>query len=324
MSNLFSERISQALGTVAMFLRGEREYRSDKSDDWREKFDITPPNLQNAGHSPESANSDGWFVTLWEDFDSPDLPAPFVPSPHAKRLTEYWCDQMIRMENSCAVIAARHDEAHVCPICTASTGDFTGGIETRRTEAGNSQLLFAQAFGYFEARVRLPVSGGMWAAFWLQTESVGQIGNGGEDGTEIDIFESSFFNTDRRNVGHALHYDGYALPHHRCMGTVRPCGKDLYDGFHTYAVKWSPQAYVFYVDGIPTWASDFGGVCKVPAFLRLTNEIRPGKIGPYGQRLGSFDGGEFWVDHVRVWQNVKYMPFIKKAEDFRLSSDKKS
>lgn len=307
----------QNLLTVLAFLRGHREYRRDKTEDWRNKFDCTFPELSFAGDSPQTANESGWYKTLDITFSGSELPFPFVPSPHGKRASEYWCDEMVRVENNAAVITARKETAHACAVCGVKQGDFTSGIETRCMENGKSVPTFEQAFGFFEACVELPKSGGMWSAFWLQCNSVEQIGAAGEDGTEIDVYESSFYNTDRHKIGHALHFDGYSPLYHQCMDAIRPVEQDLYDGYHTFAVKWTPVEYVFYIDGKVSWASDFGGVCKVPAFLRLTNEIRPGKTGPYRQSLGEFSGGELRVRSVRVWQNVRYVPFTRKPSDFQ-------
>lgn len=311
-------RIGSALYRVHSALC-RREYTHDRSSDWAENYDISCPNLEQAGHDIKSANADGWYLTFSEDFDGDALPESFAPSPHGLRKTEYWCDQMIRVESGNAVISARHKTDHSCDVCGTQTGDFTSGIETRRFEDGISVPIFQQAFGYFEARVKFPQSGGMWSAFWLQSDSVGQIGNGGEDGTEIDIYESSFYNNDRTKMGHALHYDGYDPKHHKYMDAIHDIGVDLYDGYHVFALKWTPTEYVFYIDGKATWASDFGGVSKVPAYLRFTNEIRPNAVGPYSQKLGDFTGGEFYIDYVRVYQNVNYLNQIKTAEDFQQS-----
>lgn len=309
---------------ATVFSGCEKEYTRDKSMEWKDKYDISAPNLENAGNDAENANSDGWYVTLYEDFDSDTLPETFAPSPHGLRKTEYWCDNMVSVKDGNAVIKASHETNHQCSVCKTGEGDFTSGIETRKTVDGKSIPLFEQAFGYFEARVKLPESGGMWSAFWLQSTNVGNIGFGGEDGTEIDIYESSFYNTSRTKMGHALHYDGYDPKNHRCQDTIRDTGIDLYDGYHTFALKWTPNEYVFFIDGKVTWASDFGGVSKVPAYLRLTNEVRPKKTGPYGQRLGKFDGGEFLVDWVKVYQNVNYLDQIKSPEDFVNKSDDSS
>ncbi len=287
------------------------EYVRDKGDEWQENYDLTFPELDEAGSSEETANSYGWYCTLYDDFSESSFSDVWTTSPHGLRETEYWCDDMVSISNGNAVVTATYLDSCDCDIC-AESGFFTSGIETRSTEDSEG---FYQAFGYFEARIKVPESGGMWSAFWLQTESISSVGNDGEDGSEIDIYESSFYNTDRTSVGHAVHYDGYGSSH-KCMDRISETDTDLYEGYHTYALKWTPTEYVFYVDGEVTWATDFGGVCKVPAYLRFTNEIREGKVGPYGQKLGDFDGGELLIDYVVVYQNTAYLSSIMSVSDF--------
>ena len=43
-------------------------------------------------------------------------------------------------------------------------------------------------------------------------------------------------------------------------------------GWHTYSLNWSPDEYVFYIDGKETWRSKAGGVCQVPLFIKLSDQ----------------------------------------------------
>ena len=61
---------------------------------------------------------------------------------------------------------------------------------------------FAQRYGYWSARVKMPDAGwSAWPAFWLA--SVTGIPNGGSKGYEIDIFE--WYGDFKTHVGHAVH-----------------------------------------------------------------------------------------------------------------------
>ena len=71
------------------------------------------------------------------------------------------------------------------------------------------------------------------------------------------------------------------------------------DGFHTYAVAWSPDEYVFYVDGVETWRTKAGGVSQVPAVLRFTIEFSEGWNGKI-QEAKLPD--HFIIDWVRVYK----------------------
>jgi hypothetical protein len=101
---------------------------------------------------------------------------------------------------------------------------FTSGLIS-------SQPSFAQRYGYFEIRARLPAGKGLWPAIWLLPA----------DNTwppEIDIMESI---GDPHTVYTSLH--SKAAP--TFSKEVRVGG----DGFHTFAVSWDPRDVVWYVDG---------------------------------------------------------------------------
>lgn len=275
---------------------------------------------------PSLSAQDGWTQTCADDFSKFDsiedvyASTAWRPVEHGPRLAGYWCDETVEYDAGEKAVAVRSyiAESHGCDVCPTS-GIFCGGIETRHN--------FEQAFGYFEATVKVPVGYGMWSAFWLQCDGTRQVGNKGEDGTEIDVYESSFIRKNRTKTGNALHYDAYDAPWYRSGGQVSDVGYDLYDGeYHTYALWWSSDKYVFYVDGKSVWATDYAGVSKVPEFMRLTVEIKGDDIGPYAQRLGEFvnreDGGnDFFIRSVNVWQNSDYVPHIKATSDYK---DKKS
>jgi len=170
---------------------------------------------------------------------------------------------------------------------TAKVGErFTCG-------AVRTQGKFIHRFGYWECRCKFPAEEGHWPAFWLFSRpGVGKVGNEGRDGTEIDIMEKPWRNDD---IQHALHWDGYGK-HHRSKGrkvTVPGVSK----GWHTFGLHWKPDEYVFYVDGKETWRTDAGGVSRVPAFVKLTEEI-----GSWGGDIRKAKlPDHFLVDYVRVF-----------------------
>lgn len=276
----------------------------------RNKFDTSLPDL----------SSEKWRQTLHTDFtkikSTDELHAEkWVASPHGFRAYEYWCDKMLEFTENGLIIHSEKRTDHRCEICKVSNGIFTGGIETRNT--------FEQAFGYFEARVVVPRGTGMWSAFWLQSDGTFKVGNGGKDGSEIDIYESSFVRKNPTKTGQAIHFDSYKAPFHRCIGNVFETGTNLYDGKeHTYALKWTPSEYVMYLDNKPVWATNAGGVSRVPSFLRLTVEIRNTKYGPYAQKIGTFENhadgtNDFIIKEVNVYQNADYEKHIKSQTDFK-------
>ncbi|MDR1409366.1 MAG: hypothetical protein LBJ12_03665, partial [Oscillospiraceae bacterium] len=80
---------------------------------------------------------------------------------------------------------------------------------------------------------------------------------------------------------------------------------------------WTPDRYTVLLDGQPLWRTNAGGVSQVPEFLRLTCEIRRTGYAPYGQQLGEFTGGDFYIDYVRIYQHTDFESFIKAASDLK-------
>lgn len=160
----------------------------------------------------------------------------------------------------------------------------------------NTKGKFEHAFGYFEARCRMPKEPGHWSAFWLMCAGVNTVGNDGRDGTEIDIIEMPW-RDGRLTVN--LHWDGYGKDRKHDGKTFKPPG--VTEGFHTYGLLWLPDEYVFYVDGQEVWRSRAGGVSQVPQFIKLTNEVGNWAGDIKEAKLPDY----FEVDYVRVFEAVK-------------------
>lgn len=72
-------------------------------------------------------------------------------------------------------------------------------------------------------------------------------------------------------INSALHWDGYSDAHKSMDNKVTPAG--IREGFHTFALEWHPEMYVFYIDGVETWRTEGGGVCNRPGYIKVTGEI---------------------------------------------------
>lgn len=304
-----------------------------KNEDWKEKgYDLSLPVL----------GQDGWYMVFEDNFEGDALNQNiafgdryqgnreiWTTSPHAIRWKSndekkpeqgcWWCPNMVEVKDGNVLIHSRYETNHSCDGDCPQSGRFTSGIETRRITGDNGnnkgssdELLFAQAFGYFETKVKFPDVDGLWSAFWLQSSNQRKVASEGVDGTEIDVFESAFRRSKQSKMGNALLWNGYGK-FGKSEGKIYDLEQDLYDGYHTFGLKWTPEYYVFYIDGQPVWGSMGGGVAKVQEFLRLTVEIDAGDgSGPHGQNIGQFDESSdsvFAVDYVKVWQNETYEPY---------------
>jgi len=151
---------------------------------------------------------------------------------------------------------------------------------------------FEHTYGYWVCRARIPKATGFWAAFWLMSPGVSKVGDDGRDGTEIDICELP-----RRDgtVNYALHWDGYG-PEHKVKGSEVKAPEILRD-WATHSLLWTPEEYVFYLNGKETWRSKDGGVSQVPSHAIVSTEVGTwaGAIVPDALP------DEFVVDYVRVY-----------------------
>lgn len=154
---------------------------------------------------------------------------------------------------------------------------------------------FEHTYGYYIARIELQKKPGHWSAFWLMGRGVGKIGNEGRDGTEIDIMEKPWLD---ERVNHALHWDGYGKEHRSAVKESKVPG--IMEGFHTYSLLWTPDEYVFYIDGKEMWRTSAGGVCQAPLYIKLSDEI-----GDWAGDIRKVElPDQFLVDYVRVYDLV--------------------
>ncbi|MBW7864591.1 MAG: exo-alpha-sialidase [Candidatus Hydrogenedentes bacterium] len=181
--------------------------------------------------------------------------------------------------------------------------DGTGSLVLRtkrdgdRLTSGAVRTLgrFEATYGYFEARCEFPTQPGHWPAFWLMPSSdIGSLAQAGQDGTEVDIMEKPWRGD---KIQHALHWDGYGKDHRSEGKEVEIPG--VSKGWHTFGLWWTPEEYVFYVDGVETWRTNAGGVCQVPLYIKLTEEF-----GDWGGNVADAKLPDYFrVDYVRVYRD---------------------
>jgi len=161
-----------------------------------------------------------------------------------------------------------------------------------------SMGLFEQAYGYFECRMKMHSTTGFWGAFWMMCGNVGKVDGSAVSGVEIDIIESG--ERPRNAVNHALHWDGYGADHKSVSKIIRDPGQ--YDGnWHTYALQWTEEEYIFYIDGKETWRTSEPGICNRPGYLKLTTEFGTWAAPIVPEELPDC----VRVDYVRVYSEVK-------------------
>ncbi len=181
-------------------------------------------------------------------------------------------------------------------------------VDAYLSGAVSTKDLFTSTYGYYEASVKLHHQTGMWGAFWLvcgDMDSSNPSNDGSsENGCEIDVFESLY---NHGGVSQNLHWDGFTGHTGSAPGAPYVTQINTYDGeYHKFAISWTPNEYVFLVDGIVTRrinAKTAGGICNQPGYMLITTEC--------GTWAGSWvlEEGEYsdmLVDYVRVYTSDQY------------------
>ena len=171
--------------------------------------------------------------------------------------------------------------------------------------AVGTQGHFMPRYGYFECRAKLQQSPGIWGAFWIQSPKISQ----GEDpavyGAEIDIMEC-FKKLGTDIVSHNVHW-AYG-PHQQTTHGMQSYLKGVSDGFHTFALEWTPKKYVFFVDGYRFYEVTTG-ISNIEEYMILSMEI-PSEAKEIRDTVFP---DVFVVDYVKVY---------KKKPDARLEVTK--
>lgn len=191
-------------------------------------------------------------------------------------------------------------------------------ITTRRVERDGKTIyetggvwtsgVFEPVFGYLEARIRFQASLGHWGAFWLNNNGMGKpVGDTAHGGVEMDIIE---FHHKMKNAAgqytaqQTLHWDGYGKDH-KTKGYNAVLLYNPSDDFHTYGLLWTPDEYVFFIDGAETWRVPKSVVApsQRPAHIILSLEVGEWAGKPIERDAAKLPD-TMLVDWVKVWQKV--------------------
>ena len=182
---------------------------------------------------------------------------------------------------------------------TISKGEITSG---RLTTSGTKEF----TYGRFVAKAKVPNGKGFLPAFWL-------LGAHSDKCAEIDIMEVMGDETNKSY--HTIHYgDTYVSGHMQSQMTHVLSDSD-YEDYHVFRVDWEPGLIVWYVDDEEVYRTTewFSGTkdeqIPYPApfnqdfFIIINLAVGGSWVGyPDYEDLNDFEGKEFVIDYVRVYQ----------------------
>ena len=186
------------------------------------------------------AQTSEWKLTWHDEFDQEKLDASkweyvIGGNGFGNKEWEYYTGRAtnLYLENGMLVIQALKE-------------DYSGadGVKRCFTSARiQTKGKFAQAYGKFEARIKIPYGQGIWPAFWM----MGDVAAGWPENGEIDIMEN--IGREPSMVHGTIHGPGYSGAHGIGAPFSLPGGERFCDDFHVFAVEWEPKAIRWYVDG---------------------------------------------------------------------------
>lgn len=256
-----------------------------------------------AARHPITPASSAWNLVWSDEFSSPNGSAPdkakwtydLGGNGWGNRELETYTSRLenAQIQNGNLVITARKEQ-------------FTGtdGIAREYTSARlKTQNIFSQAYGRFEARIKIPKGAGMWPAFWTLGNDIGKTG--WPKCGEIDIMENI---GSEPGINHgSLHGPSSVAPTADLTGTlVLPVGQSLGDDFHIYAMEWEPGTVRFYVDSNnyvtftkSQWPAGGQWVFDHPFFIILNLAV--GGAWPGDPDATTQFPQQMLVDYVRVY-----------------------
>lgn len=167
--------------------------------------------------------------------------------------------------------------------------------------AVTSDVKYEQRYGFFETRIdNADILKAVHTAFWLQGQNQGNVNGSGNDGCEIDVFESAF--TSGKQTQSTLHWDGYGASTQawtKHWANAGNYGADIHDGYHIFGLEWDETGLAFYYDGIKMFTYSGVGTPLVKEYLLLSVGASFGDGDFANQPLGDLTTSK--VDWIRVY-----------------------
>jgi beta-glucanase (GH16 family) len=190
------------------------------------------------------------------------------------------------------------------PNCTFNHRNWTSG---KFTTQGKKHF----SYGYFEAKMKMPVGGGTWPAFWTLGSNIGTVP--WPRSGELDIMEFAGNNPTRSTS--AAHYQNN-LGFHEYKSGGHNHTAALSNDFHTYGMLWLPNEVTFTFNGKTTfvlkksqtglanWPFGPSSTGVTPKMYLILNLAMGGTYG--GKIASGYGKAMFDIDYVRYYSVSGY------------------
>ena len=244
-----------------------------------------------------------WVRTFSEEFEGAGIDAQKwnIKGPNYWDNLSHWSAANVLLDHGTVRLRSEKKEGPHNDEASGAVTPIAAGFLTTLDH-------FSQRYGYFEARMKVPTTAGLWPAFWLMPDRGATVTprakrfTTSDGGMEFDIMESlTGWGPNRYNI--AAHWDDYGADH-KHIGTGKVYVQPDAQGFVTSGLLWLPGQATFYCNGKVVGRWEDARVSNVPSYILFTmpvggwdaNALTPSSLP-----------ADFVIDYVRVWQRQDLM-----------------
>lgn len=234
------------------------------------------------------ADLPGWTLTFDDEFqgNSLDLTKWNPNDPWGRERNKEWeayvTNAFVVKDGMLRIMAEKYPQG---VMYAGKMRHYTSGMMTTYQK-------FSQLYGRFEICCRVPKGKGMWPAFWMLPEPLSWP-------PEIDVLE--ILGHEPNKIYMTQHWRDPEDHKHKHDGAPW-VGPDFSADFHTYAVEWSPERIIWFVDGVERFRSEKYHPAK--KMYMLVNLAVGGDWPGYPNETTQFPAA-FEVKYVRAYQKVQ-------------------
>lgn len=248
-------------------------------------------------HFSDEFNQDSLNLNRWSKLESPSSRAP---RPDLGIDDWWWKAENVSLDSGYLVLDVVKEDANTM---------YCGAI--------NSNNKFETTYGYFEVRIKIAETAkGAHTAFWFQGDGMSQIDGTGNDGAEIDVFESAWLGDYTKSV---IHIDGYGASHQADTRQYNTPG--IHNNFHIWGVSWTTDSIkIYYDNNLKVVYANTMWIPQNNEYIYLSDGASFGLSGNYfiSQPIGYLTSA--YVDYIRVWKPGVVSDVIEEVEKTKVIS----
>ena len=246
-------------------------------------------------HFSDEFNQDSLNSNKWSKLESPSSRAA---RPDLGIDDWFWKEENVSLDSGYLVLDVIKEDTNTM---------YCGAV--------NSNNKFETTYGYFEVRMKIAEAAkGTHTAFWFQGDAMSQIDGTGNDGAEIDVFESAWLGDYTKSV---IHIDGYGASHQADTRQYNTAG--IHNNFHIWGIFWTADSIkIYYDNSLKVVYANTMWIPQNDEYIYLSDGASFGLSGNYftSQPIGYLTSA--YVDYIRVWKTGGMSEVIEEVKNTKV------